>query len=752
MSLWVKRRSVVTAALLLGGVIPSVWATGALAAGPPQVVSARVETVTATSAVLRGQVNPNGTSTTFRFEYLTEAAYQANLASEPAGDGFQGAQRSPANGAGPVGAGSAPVPVVPQQLSSLSPLTSFRYRLVATNSFGTDPGGVHSFTTQAGSNVFQLLDRRGWEMVSPVDKGGGSIAPPETLFGGGAFQAAADGGSVTYSSAFSFAGGQGAPAVSQYLAGRTASVWSTANITTPILSGSYGDEPDGAPYRLFSSDLSRGLLSNGERCRGEAGGPCPVANPPLPGSGAPAGFRDYYLRGAGPSFKSILTGGALNNTPRTASEFELDLAGATPDLAHVVLSTCAALSADATELGAGGACATAPQNLYKWSGSALTALNLLPGDSTTTPGATLAASSGAISADGSRVYWSAAGALYLRDGGATKLVAPAGVFQTASSDGALAFFTAGGHLYRYEVPPGISTDLTPAGGVVGVLGAAADGSAVYYATAAGLFLWQEGTTTRIADAPLTSSYPPATGTARVSADGSHVLFLSSVEQLGYPNDGNAEAYLYGPPPGGSSPRLACVSCKPTGETADGPASLPGAVANGSTAIYRPRTLSADGGRVFFNSGDRLSIQDTNGRPDVYEWEAAGKGSCTVAPGCVQLISGGRGPDGSTFLDAAADGSSAFLLTDESLVATDPGSTDVYVAREDGGFPVPRGPFICVGDSCQPLPSPPDDPAIGTLVPNSGNPVVATPKPKPKKPRHKKKHSRKKHHAKRGGKR
>jgi hypothetical protein len=727
----------------------------AIAAGPPQAGAVEVKAVTASSAVLRGEANPGGLATTYRFEYLSEAAYQANLKAEPSGDGFNGAALAPPSGAGFVGAGTQPLPVV-IEAAKLTASTTYRYRLVVKNSAGQDESAVSAFATQAATNASALLDGRAWEMVSPVDKGGGSIPPPGAIFGGGDFQASASGSQLTFSSPFSFAGGLGAPPLSQYLATLAGSGWQTQNVSPSLLSGSYGDDPDGAPFRLFSVDLSRALLSNGERCRGNAGGSCPVANPPLPGTGAPAGFRDYYLRN-GSSFSSLLSSTALNNTDRTSSEFELTLAGATPDLAHVVLSSCAALTGDATEAEPAADCATAPQNLYEFSGAGLEALNLLPGETTTSPGAKLAAHGGAISSDGSRVYLTQGGVLYLRDGNTTKLVSPAGAFQSASGDGAFAFYSEGEHLYRYSATAGTSTDLTPSGGLLGVLGSSADASRTYYATTTGLFLWNAGTTSEVSPGPvLTANYSPSatTGTARVSAAGTHLLFSSTASLTGYPNAGKAELYLYGPPKSGGAARLLCVSCKPTGEKAGGSASVPGAVPNGTTLIYRPRVMSDSGSRVFFESDDSLSIQDTNNRRDVYEWEALGEGSCTVDPGCVQLISAGRSSQPSTFIDASADGSSAFFLTDESLVSTDPGSTDIYVARTGGGFPIPPGGISCDGDACQVLPGAPDDPTPGTQVSNSGNPPVHFPKThkKPHKPKHKKKQkgkSKKNTHKKKG---
>jgi len=40
--------------------------------------------------------------------------------------------------------------------------------------------------------------------------------------------------------------------------------------------------------------------------------------------------------------------------------------------------------------------------------------------------------------------------------------------------------------------------------------------------------------------------------------------------------------------------------------------------------------------------------------------------------------------------------------------------------------------ICVGDSCQPLPSEPEDPTPGTLAPNTGNPPLQIFEPRKKK--------------------
>jgi hypothetical protein len=295
-----------------------------------------------------------------------------------------------------------------------------------------------------------------------------------------------------------------------------------------------------------------------------------------------------------------------------------------------------------------------------------------------------------------------------------------GTFETASADGSTAFFTKAGHLYRFLASTAAVTDLTPGGEVLGVLGASADAGRVYYLTSSGLRLFSQGSSSQIAAGADAVNYPPASGAARVSADGRIIAFLSSASLTGYDNNGKSEVYRYD----AAGNQLTCVSCDPTGERAEGPATIPAAIRNGegpdATRVYKPRAMSADGSRVFFDTPDSLVVQDTDERPDVYQWEVQGAGSCQAAGGCISLISGGRVAGGS-FADASADGSSVFFLTADSLVARDPAAIDLYVARVGGGFPELPLVAPCNGDECQgPAPAP-EDPRPGTTgleaVPN-----------------------------------
>jgi len=718
-------------AVLLTLICLGVSASGAYAAGPPIAGELWASQVDSRSATLSAEVDPNGSLTSGYFEYQPQPTYEAK--------GFSGAKRININ---VIGTEAGMFTVNFPTIAGLVSDTTYRYRLVLTNGKGqiTEPKAAPYpfFTTFPASGGPLLADGRGWEMVSPVDKNGGGIATPESIAEGGTLQAAVQGGSATYSSASSFAGGQGAPPASQYISTRSSSGWTTQNITVPIFSGSYDIESGGAQYRLFSTDLSRSLLLNGKGCRGEATG-CPVPNPTLPGTDAPAGFQNYYLRtSSNGGFEALLGPSETGLSGQSASQFEVTLAGGSQDLTHVVLSSCAKLTASATSGCPGQA------NLYEFSAGSLKQLNA-------SPGATLAAQgANAVSVDGNRVYLYEAGNLFVRDGSTLKQADTAagggGSFELASSDGSIAYFTKGGDLYRYGAVANTATKLTSTADIQGVLGAATNGSNLYYLRTTGLYRCTAAQSaaasgcdgaTMIATAADSSDYPPATGTSRVTDDGSKLLFVSTTpledhNDNTYDNtdlgsgEPDSQVYLYD-----ASTGITCVSCNPTNGRPIGPSSIPGAIRNGAgLRTYKPRVLVDGGKRIFFDSGDAIAATDTNtqgaggaGVPDPYQWEAQGEGSCARAEGCVSLLSSGREASPSLFADASADGSDAYFLTGSSLVAKDPGAVDLYDARIGGGFPEGGEEIPCEGDSCQALPPEPTEPTLTTLLSGPGNPPV-----------------------------
>jgi hypothetical protein len=333
-------------------------------------------------------------------------------------------------------------------------------------------------------------------------------------------------------------------------------------------------------------------------------------------------------------------------------------------------------------------------------------------------------------------------------------------FLGASPDGSKALFevTEGaqeGNLYEFELEAGASTLIGEK--AVGLVGASEDLSYLYFVSTEAsleevaegalkgrpnLYLFHEGAsgfiaTLSTADANSNGSIPsdvnaePIYHAARVSADGRRVAFISTESLSGYDNtdqatgEADSEVYLYE----AGAPGPLCVSCNPSGARPQGRKTgvkVTAAILPTAATIPPPlyqlssrRPLSADGRRLFFDSYDALLSRDTNGKEDVYEWEAAsGAKECeekgaelyvASAGGCLGLISSGQSPSDSEFLDASEGGKDAFFTTSASLLPQDPGLIDVYDARAGGGLPAPpEPPGPCQGEACQNATTPPND--------------------------------------------
>ena len=96
-------------------------------AAPPSANTAAPTDVTATTATLKGVVNPNKEETTYYFEYGTTTAYGSRTPDQ-------------------VATGNAGKDVE-AKITGLSPGTVYHYRLVATNKDGSDRGDDMTFTT-----------------------------------------------------------------------------------------------------------------------------------------------------------------------------------------------------------------------------------------------------------------------------------------------------------------------------------------------------------------------------------------------------------------------------------------------------------------------------------------------------------------------------------------------------------------------------------------------------------------------------
>jgi hypothetical protein len=114
-----------------------IGASAALAA-PPIVTIEPATNVTATTAEVSGEVNPEGASTSWRFHYITADAYDENL--DNSNPGFQGAAT------GPSGTTEATEPVA-GELTGLQPGTRYHLRLLAESSEGSAEAVAPTFKT-----------------------------------------------------------------------------------------------------------------------------------------------------------------------------------------------------------------------------------------------------------------------------------------------------------------------------------------------------------------------------------------------------------------------------------------------------------------------------------------------------------------------------------------------------------------------------------------------------------------------------
>ena len=137
---------------------------------PPAIDGLASANLTATTADLNAQLNPNGLDTTYRFEYGPTSAYGQ---SAPVPDGSLSASNEDQ--------------AIGVHLANLTPHVVYHYTLVATNADGSTTAPDHTFNFYPpncpNENVRQqtqanyLPDCRAYELVSPGDAGGTQLFP-----------------------------------------------------------------------------------------------------------------------------------------------------------------------------------------------------------------------------------------------------------------------------------------------------------------------------------------------------------------------------------------------------------------------------------------------------------------------------------------------------------------------------------------------------------------------------------------------
>lgn len=771
---------------------------------PPVVGSSSFSDVIATSADVQTQVDPEHFDTHYRFQYVTQAQFQAS--------GFSGAAETSEADLGSTGEPRS----ARAHLGGLEPDTTYRFRVLARNANGealsAEPAA--SFTTFPAVSP-GLPDGRVYEMVSPPQKVGEVFAP--NGYGGSCreclpglskqfmpMQSAPDGESVVYEGqpfAPNLASGE-----DEYLARRSSNGWETAGLSSPLFNGNAGQG-----YVGFSRELSRGVLYQSE--------PALSATAPTREG---TSYANLYLRDDDGSLQPLVTVAPPHRAPGTPQGFDngfrIVYAGANagttsaPPFDHLIFEANDALTEavpgiapsapeiDEGEAGTQCSFRGARCDLYEWFEGQLRLVNVLPGNNEAVAGAMFGSGrlietrehegeeppvvDNAISSDGSRVFWSdAAGQLYVRiDGRETQKIEDPGKFITASADGSRVLLNDG---CLYDLRLKTCQNLAPGQGekFIGILGAAQDLSRVYFVDTAvltggeensnheqaegerdNLYAWDEGATKFIGKLVGDGKTGAETGDfsawkagrpirqAQVSPDGSFLAFVSRAPLTGYDNIpsgggecrfGEAakacpEVFEYA----ASAARLTCASCNPTGHQPLGGSnlSLIRTTLGLNAPLPQPGNLSAEGhGRLFFESQDTLSTQDTNGHiQDVYEWEPSGTGSCKRAAGCVSLISSGHSDNDSMFVDSTPSGNDAFFITREQLLSQDKNEQlDLYDARVDGGIAAGET-APCAGEACRPPAGgpPPSQPPASSVFNGPGNLVPSIPstrhaaKPKP----------------------
>jgi hypothetical protein len=319
---------------------PSAFTTGAV---PPSVQTIYVGNLHATSATLRGWVNPHNSQTSYYFLWGTE-----DCSANPC-------QAIPVSEDADAGSGGTVV-AAHQVLTGLSAGTTYHYVLVASNSAGTEEALDRSFTTAASDqgecpnearrvelHATVLGNCRAWELASPgtssdvmADSGRTVAATTESP---GLPMAA------KFSSVVGSADSLGSGIAFDYLAQRDGAPgtagWNVHALTPPQqpLSAYAGGQSFDPLYEYFSPDLSRGIFRSWSSLPGTSANAFEVPNLYLRDDLRSPGTGNYQLLSDSAALQPSLTSGNANRPW---------FAGASADMQHVLFETKLNLTADAS--------------------------------------------------------------------------------------------------------------------------------------------------------------------------------------------------------------------------------------------------------------------------------------------------------------------------------------------------------------------------------------------------------------------
>jgi hypothetical protein len=704
----------------------------------PKVEEESVAHLGASEATISAHVNPFGEAASYHVDYGLTPSYGAS---------------TPEQGIG------APEEAVPVQASitGLEPNTEYHFRVVAKSAAGTTMGADQTFTTVASSEASAALpDGRAYELVSdPALPGPGEVyvpiasptkPPTELVPALQPFRAAADGEAVAYVGDPALSGGTGQTGAgfgNEFSAKRDAQAhrWESADITPQV--GEAGETIGSPTYESFSEDLSLAFFSTSTTPVFSKG-----ASPEGPSEGC-AGLFTLSNTGYHALFGEKLgTGsGACGEYTHGGAPYHaqnLLFAGANKGTATVpansqfLLQTPAPLTPGDHQASVGEG-----NNLYLSIDGHVKPIGILPGgehDADAALGSTSGEPkvgaehsipgdfSNVISADGSRIFWTALEpaeeggkpvserlkALYVREDATSASAstlqldaseAPAGNgvkeaeereersgggrFWTATPDGTKVFFTDCSRLTEDSTAQSGEGCVHTSG-----QGNVFTGNDLYeydFAKPAGSRLSDLSTDANVGD----SLGADVQGVIGASEDGEYVYFVANGVLAG----ANAE----GAKPTSGQPNLYVRHGGVTafiGQTGEEALELFGENFMGTwrpNLGYRTAAVSADGRHLIFQSTNRLTSFNNNGVSEVYLYSAEGGLGRMICVSCAiggtdagpVVESGKPVPRQGSYLYASTnptftprwmnnDASRVFFNSDEPLVPRDNnGVQDVY---------------------------------------------------------------------------
>ena len=701
----------------------------------PEIESVSFGEVTRVDAELRGFINPGNVATTYAFEYTTQQLFEQQ--------GFDGA---PVAGTGNLPALTSAIPVSAPALG-LSPGTTYRFRLLATNDQGPAVPVEGEFTTYPAAiplpscandptrtGLSALLpDCRAYELVTPSDTNARSplgLAYEGLLFG--SLQASPDGGRISFNiEGGTLPGNEGTGSLNgdRYLSSRGADGWSTA------AGGPTGAEAVQVTPGSSSPDQGYSFWVSG-----------------VEGSATVGGKETTFIRY--PDGHSEVVGrGSIGEDTRARGR--LISAGGS----HIIVETGDPTGSNAVRLEP-EAPPSGTRAIYDRTSDGIThVVSLLPGNVTPSPGQNALFQGGSF--DGNGVAFLLGGELYLRyENEETFKIGEGAAAAGVANGGNRIFYLQGGKLLRFDAATGQTTPFNATGTVTPV-NVSGDGSAAYLASTSvltnqanpngvkakagqqNLYLSREGSISfvgTVTEADMGGEGTAGLGTwasasrsgrfaialSRTTPDGSVLVFESEANLAGYDPEGSPQVYRYD----STANELTCLSCNPTGAAPTGTANLQSigrerGLLEPLNFFSRLTNLSPDGRRAFFQSTEALVPEDTDGLQDVYEWEAEGVGSCTRAGGCINLISSGQSERIDYLYAVSESGDDVFFRTSDRLLPADTDETpSIYDARVGGGFP--EEPASC-GDQQVCREGPPPPPNLASPVTNAGEPSATKPK-------------------------